>query len=286
MTPELMQIWIRECWAKRPAANLFRPPNILGMDIHYSHVDEAVQDVLKTVCNTTTKFVPGGMTSIMAGPDTHWNKVFKGQMREEMDTYMETEEYELTKSGKIAPAPYKRICDWVVAAWDKVKPETVGNAFSHNGWHQAYNQNDTSVLHTTLKDLVERNIVRGFQRRHSPEEVESHNLNLEMAKDGLYSDDDEFEGEPDDFDFYRLQQEEMQLGKTSGKSATLPSDNIDFSDVDESESAEDDDNSQEENSEPERELDGNSDAEDSGDSELYFYHIVSRVVDKFMYNST
>ena len=110
------------------------------MDIHYSHVDEAVQDVLKTVCNTTTKFVPGGMTSIMAGPDTHWNKVFKGQMREEMDTYMETEEYELTKSGKIAPAPYKRICDWVVAAWDKEKPETVGNAFSHNGWHQAYNQ--------------------------------------------------------------------------------------------------------------------------------------------------
>ena len=120
---------------------------------------------------------------------------------------------------------------------------------------------------------MERNIVRGFQRRHSPEEVESHNLNLEMAKDGLYSDvdsDDEFEGEPNDFDFYRLQQEEMQLGKTSGKSATLPSDNIDFSDVDESESAEDDDNSQEENSEPDQEPNGNSDAEDSGDSELCF----------------
>ena len=46
MTPDLMQVWIRECWAKRPAANLFRPPNILGMDIHDSHVDEAVQDVL------------------------------------------------------------------------------------------------------------------------------------------------------------------------------------------------------------------------------------------------
>ena len=85
MTPDLMQTWIRECWGKRPGANLFRPPSLLGLDIHYSHVDEKVQDVLKKVCNTSCKYVPGGMTGIMAGPDTHWNKVFKGAMREEMD---------------------------------------------------------------------------------------------------------------------------------------------------------------------------------------------------------
>ena len=82
MTADLMQTWIRECWAKRPGANMFRPANILGLDVHYSHIDEAVQDVLRTVCNTTPKYVPGGMTGIMAGPDTHWNKVFKGAMRE------------------------------------------------------------------------------------------------------------------------------------------------------------------------------------------------------------
>ena len=85
MTPDVMQTWIRECWGKRPGANLFRPPSLLGLDIHYSHVDEKFQDVLKKVCNTSCKYVPGGMTGIMAGPDTHWNKVFKGAMREEMD---------------------------------------------------------------------------------------------------------------------------------------------------------------------------------------------------------
>ena len=145
---------------------MLRPANILGLDVHYSHIDEAVQDVLRTVCNTTPKYVPGGMTGIMAGPDTHWNKVFKGAMREEIDGYMETDEYELTKSGKIAPAPYSKICDWVVRAWDKVQPDTIGNAFLHNGWRQAFNGNDTSVLHTTLRDLVDKNIVRFPGKTH------------------------------------------------------------------------------------------------------------------------
>ena len=54
LTPELMQLWVRQVWAKRP-----RHPNVLGLDIHYSHVDEQVQDVLKTVCATTPKYVPG-----------------------------------------------------------------------------------------------------------------------------------------------------------------------------------------------------------------------------------
>ena len=92
---------------------------------------------------------------------------------------MESEVYKLTKAGKIAPAPYSKICDWVVKAWEKVQPDTIGNSFSHNGWFQAFNNNDTSVLHTTLRELVEKNVIRGLQRRHCPEEVEAHNLNVQ-----------------------------------------------------------------------------------------------------------
>ena len=55
MTPELMQLWVRQVWAKRPGATLFRHPNVLGLDNHY----------------------------------THWNKPFKGDMRETMEEYME-----------------------------------------------------------------------------------------------------------------------------------------------------------------------------------------------------
>ena len=177
---------------------------------------EEVRDVLKTVCNTTTKFTPGGCTGVMAGPDTHWNKPFKGFIREEMESYMETEEYMLTDAGKIKPAPYKLICDWVVAAWAKVDTTTIINSFVHNGWEQAFNNNDTSVLHQTLRDIVDNNIVRGFQRRAAPEEVGPHNYFAELAKKYLQvssdvdSDDehDDVLEELDDFDFYRLQQQD------------------------------------------------------------------------------
>ena len=86
------------------------------MHLIYSHLDGEVVDTLKTVSKTTPNYVPGGMTSIMAGPDTHWNKAFKGKTHGKMDEWLDTEEYEMTKSGKTKPAPYKEICDWVVEA--------------------------------------------------------------------------------------------------------------------------------------------------------------------------
>ena len=111
----------------------------------------------------------------------------------------------------------------------EVQPDTIGNSFSHNGWFQAFNNNDTSVLHTTLRELVEKNVIRGFQRRHCPEEVEAHNLNAQLAKEGMHlasdiDSDDEFEGEPDDFDFYRLQQDDLLAGRSTAAAKSLPSD--------------------------------------------------------------
>ena len=176
MTPHVLKLWVRKVWAKRPTADMFRAPNILGWDMHYSHLDEEVTDTLKTVSNTTCKYTPGGMTCVMAGPDTHWNKSFKGYMHKQMDEYLDNEEYTYTNSGKISPAPYSLICDWVVKAWNEIPPEAISNAFIHNGWEQAFNGNDTKVLHETLRDIVEKNIVRGYQRRATPKQVEAHNL--------------------------------------------------------------------------------------------------------------
>ena len=133
MTPELMQQWIRKVWAKRPTRTPFRLPNILGMDGHYSHVHPEVLDTLKTVCNTTVKISPPSMTGITNGPDTHWNKVFKQYMRELMEEYLDTEEYEFIITGKLKQAPYSKICDWVVAAWSKLGPDLIGKSFVETG---------------------------------------------------------------------------------------------------------------------------------------------------------
>ena len=243
MTVDLMQKFIREVWAKRPSATPFREPNILGMDIHYSHVDEGVIDTLKTVCNTTTKFTPGGCTGIIAGPDTHWNKPFKGNMRELMDEYMDTEEYELTSHGKMKPAPYSKICDWVVAAWNKIDPQTIINSFTHNGWDQCHNGNGLTAVHGILKDLLENNVVRGYQRRAKVEEIRDHNEAIAIARANLdvplgtdVDSDEEYDSiidAPDDFDFYRLEQEAAFAAAEENRPPrpiSLPTDLVNFSD--------------------------------------------------------
>ena len=238
MTPELMAVFIRKVWAKRPTKTPFRDTNLLGMDGHYSHVDEAVLDTLKTVCNTSVKISPASMTGLVNGPDTHWNKPFKGYMREEMDEYLDSEEYEFCASGKIKPAPYAQICDWVVAAWKKIDKQVIVNSFVQNGWQQAFNKNDTSVLHSTLRELVDNNITRGYQRRPDPEMVEAHNVNIAEIKGTMFFGDDVDDAEAedgaldeeDDFDFYRLQSEEdASLATSAPPQRTLPIDDIDFS---------------------------------------------------------
>ena len=115
----------------------------------------------------------------------------------------------MTKSGKIKPAPYKKICDWVVEAWNEIPDEVIGNAFVHNGWEQAHNGNDTSVLHQVLRDVVDNNIVRGYQRRATPEQAAQHNEIVAVFREQMlagYDVDSEAEFlEEDGFDFYRLQ---------------------------------------------------------------------------------
>ena len=155
MTPDVLKLWIQKVWFKRPTATIFRPANILGWDMHHSHLHEEVAEMLQKTCNTTCQYVPG-MTSIMAGPDTHYNKPFKQAIREQMDSYLESQEYLLTKTGKIQPAPYGKICDWVVAAWAAIPAEVIVNSFVDNGWDQFFNRNDTTVLHTTLRDIVDK----------------------------------------------------------------------------------------------------------------------------------
>ena len=71
-----------------------------------------------------------------------------------------------------------------------VPPESIGNAFVHNGWSQAFNRIDTSVLHTVLRDIVENNIVRGYQRRATPQQVQEHNEMVAQTRVELHYGDD------------------------------------------------------------------------------------------------
>ena len=118
-------------------------------------------------------------------------------------------------------------------------PEVIGKAFVQNGWEQAFNGHDTSVLHSTLRDVVENNIVRGYQRRVSPQEAAEHNEVVESIREQMFGDDvssAEDISDKDDFDFYRLQQQDdwKEAGgrveyNAQVRNTALPADDVDLS---------------------------------------------------------
>ena len=83
--------------------------------------------------------------------------------------------------------------------------------------------------------------------------------------------DDKFEREPDDFDFYRLQQDDLLAGRSSAAAKSLPSDGIDFSASSESETSESGNDSEEESGQREQPRQHDSDDDQSSsDCEMQF----------------
>ena len=95
-------------------------------------------------------------------------------------------------------------------------------------------------MHTCVTSLkswscsLHRFVKTKMFRPNTPEEVDAHNLNIQLAKDGMYFDvdsysDDEFEGEQDDLDFYKIQQKELFRGRSNTDSISLPCDGMNLS---------------------------------------------------------
>ena len=69
--------------------------------------------------------------------------------------------------------------------------------------------------------------MRGYQKRATPEEVEAHNAVVMQIREemefGTDADSAEDEEEIDDFDFYRLQQQDDQAAAPAGRMVRQPS---------------------------------------------------------------
>ena len=79
------------------------------------------------------------------------------------------------------------------------------------------------VLHTKLREVVQGNLVHGYARRASPQEVQEHNEVVQMtrallASDPSSADEEEAElDEKDDFEFYHVNQAAAQRDKQGAR---------------------------------------------------------------------
>jgi hypothetical protein len=121
MTEELMLVWLKLVWSRRPAAFL-NQPSMLVLDEFKGHVTDSVKDKL---CKMKIELViRGGMTSVLQPTDVSINKSFKGRLRQQYLTWIVDPACELTETGKIRHAAPSEIARWVLAAW-KAIPESI-----------------------------------------------------------------------------------------------------------------------------------------------------------------
>ena len=73
--------------------------------------------------------IPGGLTCKLQPLDVSVNHPFKVYVREEWAKWMLEGKHTFTPSGRQRRATYAEVCQWVLAAWRRIKMSTIENGF-------------------------------------------------------------------------------------------------------------------------------------------------------------
>lgn len=150
MNGDLMLKYREKVWGKR-GRGIFKPPALLTMDTHRSHMMESVISSFQKENRTDVMFIPGGMTPLLQPLDAYVNKSFKSKVKAEWQEWMRTGEAKFTKTGKRQRASYEVVCNWVQRAWDSVDCEMVKKSFVGCGLVTNRSIDD---LHSNLQILI------------------------------------------------------------------------------------------------------------------------------------
>jgi len=80
MDNQMMKIWIRDCYSKRPDSFFHQNRALQIMNSMRAHITDDVKGLLDTK-NTTPTIIPGGLTKLLQPLDISVNRTFKAGMR-------------------------------------------------------------------------------------------------------------------------------------------------------------------------------------------------------------
>ena len=131
MNTDVMKTWADSCYRARPGV-FFKPKSLLIFDAMTAHKEPTVQKHLNSI-GAHIAVIPGGLTCKLQPLDVAVNHPFKTYIREEWDNWMVNGEHTYTPAGRQRRATFVQVCEWVIAAWDRIKPETIMNGFRKCG---------------------------------------------------------------------------------------------------------------------------------------------------------
>jgi len=147
MQENLILNWLETVWSRRPGG-LLKPKSLLVWDSFRCHMIPRVKDKL-TELKSDVAVVLEVLTSILQLLDVTVNRSFKSSFRRYYNDWMSTGNHDLTLKGKIKHPTVQRGCDWILAAWESVKPETIVKGFLKCGISNSLDRSEDDMLWNT-----------------------------------------------------------------------------------------------------------------------------------------
>ena len=157
MNTDLMHQWKREVWAKRQTPLVRMKKAGILFDSYPAHTNSTVTGSFKQHYNTTVGVVPGGMTPLLQGIDTHINKSLKTDIKKKYRDFMRNGVVELTRGGNKKGSGYQLLVDWCSEAWAAIDKDLIIRSFVQTGVTNT-GVLEVANLHTNLRDLLEGNV--------------------------------------------------------------------------------------------------------------------------------
>ena len=101
--------------------------------IFEAHIMPLILSSFQRYYKTKVGIVPGGMTPLLQGIDTHINKPCKAVIKTKYKEFMRFGEVEFTRGGNKKGPSYQTLVDWCSSAWKDMDEDLVKEAFLQTG---------------------------------------------------------------------------------------------------------------------------------------------------------
>ncbi|GFX70296.1 pogo transposable element with KRAB domain [Trichonephila clavipes] len=101
---------------------------------------------LLTECNTDIAVISGGLTSLVQPLDMCINKPFKQNLKRQWNTCMLEGEKSFTKGGEMRHASLEIVCEWIIKAWNEIKPGLIQKSFKKSSISNSLDETEDDYL--------------------------------------------------------------------------------------------------------------------------------------------
>ena len=135
---------------------------MLVWDSYKCHISASVKNAVQNTNTIMAVVVPGRCTKLVQPADVSWNAPFKAAYRKLYDTWLASGSMERTHGGNLHASSKALRVEWVLEAWDSIRPEIIYKSFEACG----ITTSDPSLIHCVKQTGTANPLYHQLQQWH------------------------------------------------------------------------------------------------------------------------